>query len=100
LSIHNKAYRECVLRFQGLRLQQIVVDFYRQSSPYQFVPCSADPVDGSKSGVGVFVAGSLGEYKGSFWPQAVSMTTAKETKPIFFNFILFAITTSPLIYRL
>jgi hypothetical protein len=57
-------------------------------------------VDGSESGVGMFVAGSLGKYKGSFWPQAVSMITAKETKPIVFNFILFAITTSPLIYRL
>jgi hypothetical protein len=57
-------------------------------------------VDSSESGVGVFVAGSLGKYKGSFWPQAVSMNTAKEIKPIVFNFILFAITTSPLIYRL
>jgi hypothetical protein len=56
-------------------------------------------VDGSKSGVGVFVAGSLGKYKGSFWPQAVSTTKAKETKPIVFNFILFAITTYPLIYK-
>jgi hypothetical protein len=65
-SIHNMVYRMLEPLFQALRLQQTVVDLYRQSNPYQSFPSSADCVDVFESGVVVFVLGFSGKYKARF----------------------------------